>query len=202
MSHVSAVEEMPLTAQSRLRAATEGRDPTGIVTRGVMEAEGIGRLPEYRTPGATNRPIANIQYDTAHLDNPLETLAHEATHVAQAVRQTDRASRGVLAPTASMASLPPVRRPYSFGEGYTALTDLVGYRNNPLEVGARRSAAHEVARESVGVYRAQVANIAKKVWAATQDAGLVKRRLQSLFPTMHPNDLVSAVYNVSGQIVD
>jgi hypothetical protein len=155
------------TATAWMRPVSTAREP--------WLANRSGRFPPVR------EPLAQIGFDSERIaGHELETLAHEATHVAQAVRQTDLARRIPREPT--------------FSNLYGRMSAAQGYYDNPMEVAARRT-ANEVLAKKESRYAPRY--IAKQLWEATGDADTVKRRLTRLFPKLDLDTIDSAVAYVS-----
>jgi hypothetical protein len=121
-----------------------------------------------------------IWFDRRYFAQPtgheLDTMAHEATHVAQTIRQTDRAVRGTGVP---------------FNSVYTAANRAFGYLENPLEVSARNTAASVVEKKDT-IFALR--NVAEKVWESTgKDSVKTWDRLKQVFPSVDDTQLMSTI---------
>lgn len=127
MSHVANVEpRAALNTDEKLAAYAAGE---GTATMGRAQALGAStKAKQYYNAGVEHPGgrVAQIAVDSRTVKTSgdhVRVLAHEADHVAQNLRQTDRAWRTYDAPT--------------FNEEYSKLHTMAGYERNPYERAAR-----------------------------------------------------------------
>jgi hypothetical protein len=172
MSHVDTVVPSPLARGGEVQTIAR------------MEPEFPARMP--RMARDLKRPVASIRYDPAAIQGQeLDTLAHELTHVAQTVRQTDLAGRIPTEPT--------------FHELYGRMKQAQGYTNHPMEIAARRNGANEVAKRSAEGLKASVRHVAQMVWDEHRDPAIVERRIRQIFSTLPDTEVAKVVQAVQAK---
>ena len=161
MSHVSHVLPADL---SRAKAVIQGGEELGARLGDMTPVNTAERAAAIRAglESQNARPMAFIRMDPSvagkYTHDYVNTLAHEATHVGQAIRQTDRALRS---------------GEDTVGQKYLSLLKEFGYERHPMEVTAR--AAGDRKLNDFGAI-----NVARTMLKSGQPDDVISKRLEQV----------------------
>lgn len=141
MGHIAYIDpHANLNPEDAIASASDRLTPITMGRHIEMGPSKTAKQIQRGIRDVTPTPISEIKIDGRAVKSKqdyVKTLSHEMTHVAQNLRQTDRAIRDYDAPT--------------FMEDYVNVHNRAGYQRNPYERAARETA--EVQKKRYGMAR-------------------------------------------------